>query len=160
MALIRPVFLLLLPLLLLSLAFAAVSTTLDAADAAASRDTDWELASIGPDEDFEEETALRTCGSGTAAGECSSAAIGEDDDGDDATVEATDAEEGANVSRRGLAGAYPAGRTRFISYGALTKNRVPCSQRGHSYYNCRPRRRANPYHRGCSVITHCARNLH
>nr|CAD1843210.1 unnamed protein product [Ananas comosus var. bracteatus] len=93
-------------------------------------------------------------------GECSSAEIGEDDDDDDATVEATDAEEGANVSRRGLAGAYPAGRTRFISYGALTKNRVPCSQRGHSYYNCRRRRRANPYRRGCSVITHCAGNLH
>ncbi|KAJ0977393.1 hypothetical protein J5N97_012867 [Dioscorea zingiberensis] len=52
------------------------------------------------------------------------------------------------------------GRASFISYGALMRNRVPCSRRGHSYYNCRQGRRANPYRRGCSVITRCARYLH
>ncbi|RRT50676.1 hypothetical protein B296_00043053 [Ensete ventricosum] len=51
------------------------------------------------------------------------------------------------------------GRQRFISYGALSRNRVPCNRRGHSYYNCRRSRRANPYRRGCSVITRCARFL-
>ncbi|KAJ8447828.1 hypothetical protein Cgig2_015191 [Carnegiea gigantea] len=33
----------------------------------------------------------------------------------------------------------------YISYGALNKNRVPCSRRGASYYNCRPGAQANPY---------------
>ncbi|XP_010549330.1 PREDICTED: protein RALF-like 19 [Tarenaya hassleriana] len=46
---------------------------------------------------------------------------------------------------------------RYISYGALRKNNVPCSRRGRSYYDCRRRKRVNPYRRGCSVITHCAR---
>ncbi|CAA2992358.1 rapid alkalinization factor-like [Olea europaea var. sylvestris] len=44
---------------------------------------------------------------------------------------------------------------RYISYGALQKNRVPCSRRGASYYNCRPGAQANPYTRGCSAITRC-----
>ncbi|GER32931.1 ralf-like 33 [Striga asiatica] len=47
-----------------------------------------------------------------------------------------------------------AGR-RYISYGALQRNRVPCSRRGASYYNCRPGAQANPYRRGCSRITRC-----
>ncbi|XP_039118741.1 rapid alkalinization factor-like [Dioscorea cayenensis subsp. rotundata] len=51
------------------------------------------------------------------------------------------------------------GRASYISYGALMKNRVPCNRRGSSYYNCRKGRRANPYRRGCSVITKCARYL-
>ncbi|CAN4123239.1 unnamed protein product [Withania somnifera] len=46
-------------------------------------------------------------------------------------------------------------RRRYISYGALSRNRVPCSRRGASYYNCRPGARANPYQRGCSAITRC-----
>ncbi|KAG9457973.1 hypothetical protein H6P81_002481 [Aristolochia fimbriata] len=58
----------------------------------------------------------------------------------------------SETSRRGL---YTA--KRYISYGALQKNRVPCNRRGASYYNCRPRGRANPYRRGCSVITRCKR---
>ncbi|XP_023903079.1 protein RALF-like 19 [Quercus suber] len=48
-------------------------------------------------------------------------------------------------------------RQRFISYGALRANSVPCGRRGHSYYNCNRRHRANPYRRGCNIITHCAR---
>ncbi|KAJ1381878.1 Rapid ALkalinization Factor [Sesbania bispinosa] len=51
-----------------------------------------------------------------------------------------------------------AGRQRYISYGALRANQVPCGRRGRSYYNCRQRGRANPYRRGCTRITHCARN--
>ncbi|XP_062204195.1 rapid alkalinization factor-like [Phragmites australis] len=44
---------------------------------------------------------------------------------------------------------------RYISYGALRRDTVPCSRRGASYYNCRPGAQANPYHRGCSRITRC-----
>ncbi|XP_068667372.1 rapid alkalinization factor-like [Aristolochia californica] len=58
----------------------------------------------------------------------------------------------SEISRRGL---YASNR--FISYGALQKNRVPCNRRGASYYNCRPRGRVNPYRRGCSAITRCKR---
>ncbi|KAJ8749269.1 hypothetical protein K2173_018749 [Erythroxylum novogranatense] len=47
--------------------------------------------------------------------------------------------------------------TRYISYGALLKNKAPCNRRGKSYYNCSWRGKANPYTRGCSVITHCYR---
>ncbi|KAB2009770.1 hypothetical protein E1A91_D10G193400v1 [Gossypium mustelinum] len=46
---------------------------------------------------------------------------------------------------------------RYISYGALRRNTVPCSRRGASYYNCRPGAQANPYSRGCSRITRCRR---
>ena len=44
-----------------------------------------------------------------------------------------------------------------IGYGALARNRVPCNQRGRSYYNCRGHQRANPYKRGCTRATRCAR---
>ncbi|CAN4111101.1 unnamed protein product [Withania somnifera] len=44
---------------------------------------------------------------------------------------------------------------KYISYGALQKNSVPCSRRGASYYNCKPGAQANPYTRGCSKITRC-----
>lgn len=53
---------------------------------------------------------------------------------------------------------FLAGRQRYIGYGALRANQVPCGKRGRSYYNCQQRGRANPYNRGCSKITHCARN--
>ncbi|XP_018823395.2 protein RALF-like 19 [Juglans regia] len=46
---------------------------------------------------------------------------------------------------------------KYISYGALKANGVPCGRRGQSYYNCQMRQQANPYRRGCSIITHCAR---
>ncbi|XVE92747.1 hypothetical protein REPUB_Repub01dG0126300 [Reevesia pubescens] len=58
----------------------------------------------------------------------------------------------SDISRRTLAG-----QKRYISYGALKQNRVPCNRRGNSYYNCGASGRANPYKRGCSVITHCYR---
>ncbi|CAN8326262.1 unnamed protein product [Cochlearia groenlandica] len=46
---------------------------------------------------------------------------------------------------------------RYISYNALKKNNVPCKRRGRSYYGCGKGKRANPYKRGCNVITHCYR---
>ncbi|THG10398.1 hypothetical protein TEA_022067 [Camellia sinensis var. sinensis] len=54
---------------------------------------------------------------------------------------ADDEEFGLNseVSRRILAS------TRYISYGVLQRNTVPCSRRGASYYNCRSGAQANPY---------------
>lgn len=49
----------------------------------------------------------------------------------------------------------------YISYGALSANRVPCPPRsGRSYYthDCwRARGQAHPYTRGCSAITRCRR---
>ncbi|KAG2316951.1 hypothetical protein Bca52824_020073 [Brassica carinata] len=49
----------------------------------------------------------------------------------------------------------------YISYGALSANRVPCPPRsGRSYYthNCfRARGPVHPYRRGCSSITRCRR---
>ncbi|XP_018852452.1 protein RALF-like 19 [Juglans regia] len=48
-------------------------------------------------------------------------------------------------------------RKKYISYGALKANSVPCGRRGNSYYNCQKRKRANPYKRSCNAITHCAR---
>ncbi|KAK1368685.1 hypothetical protein POM88_034777 [Heracleum sosnowskyi] len=55
-------------------------------------------------------------------------------------------------NRRVLAG------TSHISYDALNANKVPCGNRGQSYYNCGAAGRANPYQRGCSAVTRCARN--
>lgn len=49
----------------------------------------------------------------------------------------------------------------YISYGALSANRIPCPPRsGRSYYthNCfNTRGPVHPYSRGCSVITRCRR---
>ncbi|XP_057720520.1 rapid alkalinization factor-like [Arachis stenosperma] len=45
--------------------------------------------------------------------------------------------------------------SQYISYQALQRNTVPCSQRGASYYNCKPGAEANPYTRGCATITRC-----
>lgn len=45
--------------------------------------------------------------------------------------------------------------TKYISYGALQANSVPCSRRGASYYNCRPGAEANPYTRSCTAATQC-----
>ena len=50
--------------------------------------------------------------------------------------------------------------TRHISYAALRADQIPCNRRGQSYYNnCGTMERANPYQRGCSAITRCARNM-
>ncbi|PIN03771.1 hypothetical protein CDL12_23694 [Handroanthus impetiginosus] len=48
----------------------------------------------------------------------------------------------------------------YISYGALNRNNVPCNRRGQSYYNCNSHQKANPYSRGCTRVTNCARNNH
>ncbi|XP_058187996.1 rapid alkalinization factor-like [Rhododendron vialii] len=45
--------------------------------------------------------------------------------------------------------------TKYISYGVLEMDFVPCSIKGTSYYNCLLRGQANPYTRGCSAITKC-----
>ncbi|CAL0302431.1 unnamed protein product [Lupinus luteus] len=45
--------------------------------------------------------------------------------------------------------------SQYISYKALQRNTVPCTQRGSSYYNCKPEAIINPYTRGCNTITHC-----
>uniref|UniRef100_A0A0D9ZR92 Uncharacterized protein n=1 Tax=Oryza glumipatula TaxID=40148 RepID=A0A0D9ZR92_9ORYZ len=44
-------------------------------------------------------------------------------------------------------------------YAALDANKVSCNKRGQSYYqNCASQKAGNPYRRGCSAITRCARN--
>ncbi|KAJ7944430.1 Rapid ALkalinization Factor [Quillaja saponaria] len=52
-------------------------------------------------------------------------------------------------------------RPYYISYGALSANRIPCPARsGRSYYthNCfKARGPVHPYTRGCSAITRCRR---
>ncbi|KAL6619895.1 hypothetical protein ACP70R_031995 [Stipagrostis hirtigluma subsp. patula] len=64
----------------------------------------------------------------------------------------------ASDLRRALAGRQPTNR--YISYAALRADQVPCNQRGKSYYaNCATQQPANPYRRGCSQITRCARNM-
>ncbi|KAK7397182.1 hypothetical protein VNO78_18349 [Psophocarpus tetragonolobus] len=55
----------------------------------------------------------------------------------------------SEITRRILA------TSKYISYGALQRNTVPCSRRGASYYNCQPGAQANPYSRGCNAITRC-----
>nr|XP_020201658.1 protein RALF-like 22 [Aegilops tauschii subsp. strangulata] len=52
------------------------------------------------------------------------------------------------------------GNPRYISYAALRADAIPCDKRGQSYYtNCGSMQQANPYRRGCSAITRCARNM-
>ncbi|CAK9171062.1 unnamed protein product [Ilex paraguariensis] len=48
---------------------------------------------------------------------------------------------------------------RYISYGALERDNVPCNRPGNSYYNCVASGEVNPYSRGCNVITQCARSM-
>lgn len=43
---------------------------------------------------------------------------------------------------------------KYISYETLKKDLVPCARPGASYYNCHAVA-ANPYNRGCEVITRC-----
>lgn len=65
------------------------------------------------------------------------------------------------MHRRSLYWKSPAPTRYYISYGALSANRVPCPPRsGRSYYtpNCfRARGPVHPYTRGCSAITRCRR---
>ncbi|MBA0723313.1 hypothetical protein Golax_003898 [Gossypium laxum] len=46
---------------------------------------------------------------------------------------------------------------RYISYEALKRNNVPCSQQGRSYYECSTGKPVNPYSRGCTYATRCRR---
>ncbi|KAL9450430.1 hypothetical protein AB3S75_012218 [Citrus x aurantiifolia] len=64
-------------------------------------------------------------------------------------IEEEEFELDSEINRRILA------TNKYISYGALQRNSVPCSRRGASYYNCQNGGQANPYHRGCSAITRC-----
>ena len=61
------------------------------------------------------------------------------------------------LSRGDMTSIRGEGNTPFISYGALNENKVPCSRRGQSYTNCQPGAQANPWTRGCSKVSHCAR---
>ncbi|KAL8255458.1 hypothetical protein R6Q59_030525 [Mikania micrantha] len=47
---------------------------------------------------------------------------------------------------------------RYISYETLKRDVVPCGTPGSSYYNCNGNGVANPYNRGCEIITFCARD--
>ncbi|KAJ7979174.1 Rapid alkalinization factor [Quillaja saponaria] len=47
---------------------------------------------------------------------------------------------------------------KYISYHTLRRDMVPCDRPGASYYNCHAGQ-ANPYSRGCDIITRCARNI-
>jgi Rapid ALkalinization Factor (RALF) len=49
-------------------------------------------------------------------------------------------------------------QNRYISYAALRGDAVPCGRPGVPYYNCRSLPTANPYTRGCEIITLCARD--
>lgn len=72
--------------------------------------------------------------------------VGEDEEEMMMTMEET-----MEMRRRRLA------QSRYIGYDALKADSVPCGRRGRSYYDCNRRGRANPYTRGCSAITRCAR---
>ncbi|KAG0498163.1 hypothetical protein HPP92_002454 [Vanilla planifolia] len=78
---------------------------------------------------------------------CDGSSCGLFDDGEDMDVEGDRRE---LMARR---------RRRYLSYDMLKRNQVPCNRRGVSYYNCNRHGRANPYRRGCSYITRCARDL-
>ncbi|KDP39326.1 hypothetical protein JCGZ_01083 [Jatropha curcas] len=43
---------------------------------------------------------------------------------------------------------------KYISYETLKRDMVPCAKPGASYYDCHAGE-ANPYSRGCEVITRC-----
>uniref|UniRef100_A0A5B7B927 Protein RALF-like 34 n=1 Tax=Davidia involucrata TaxID=16924 RepID=A0A5B7B927_DAVIN len=77
---------------------------------------------------------------------------------DDEFVDEDGDTEGA-IHRRSLF--WGAMRYYYISYGALSANRIPCPPRsGRSYYthNCyKARGPVHPYTRGCSAITRCRR---
>ncbi|KAF0915939.1 hypothetical protein E2562_000578 [Oryza meyeriana var. granulata] len=92
-----------------------------------------------------------TCDS--AIGECD---VDDEDDVEELALLGAGASAGEAL-RRSLAARRPTNR--YVSYAALDANRVPCNKRGQSYYqNCASQKAANPYRRGCSAITRCARS--
>ncbi|KAL3634219.1 hypothetical protein CASFOL_021273 [Castilleja foliolosa] len=78
---------------------------------------------------------------------------------DPETIEEAEDEDG--LPRRSLYWRAPAPRKYYISYGALSANRIPCPARsGRSYYthNCyKTQAPVNPYYRGCTAVTRCRR---
>lgn len=44
---------------------------------------------------------------------------------------------------------------KYISYETLKKDAVPCDRPGAPYYNCHGMNKANPYNRGCEMISGC-----
>ncbi|KAK8489319.1 hypothetical protein V6N13_023468 [Hibiscus sabdariffa] len=50
-----------------------------------------------------------------------------------------------------------AGKRKAISYKALENNAAFCNQHGRSNHDCHRRKPINPYTRGCSITTRCAR---
>ncbi|KAI5355947.1 PREDICTED: RALF [Prunus dulcis] len=53
----------------------------------------------------------------------------------------------SEINRRILA------TSKYISYGAMQRNTVPCFRRGASCYNCQPGAQSNPYSSDCNAIT-------
>lgn len=122
--------------LLLALFLLSHSMASPAAEATAISASDWSRGAG--------DGGLPTCEG--RAGEC----VGGGNEEEEDLIESSD-------SVRRVLAAY---RGRYISYDALKRDRVPCDRRGQSYYNCSRQRQANPYRRGCTVITRCARMLH
>ncbi|CAL9759488.1 unnamed protein product [Musa acuminata subsp. burmannicoides] len=50
---------------------------------------------------------------------------------------------------------WAASGKKYISYEALKGDVVPCTKLGVPYYNCHSFPSANPYNRGCQVISGC-----
>ncbi|THU63524.1 hypothetical protein C4D60_Mb01t16700 [Musa balbisiana] len=50
---------------------------------------------------------------------------------------------------------WAAAGKKYISYEALKGDVVPCTKLGVPYYNCHSFPSANPYNRGCQVISGC-----
>ncbi|KAL6504628.1 hypothetical protein OROHE_023386 [Orobanche hederae] len=78
------------------------------------------------------------------------------------TIEEEEDKDEDGLPRRSLYWKAPGPRRYYyISYGALSANRVPCPPRsGRSYYthNCfKARGSVHPYTRSCSAITRCRR---
>ncbi|XP_010547519.1 PREDICTED: protein RALF-like 34 [Tarenaya hassleriana] len=118
------------------------------------------LASLPGSESFSESPSLVLLGDGLdwpiSYGDI--LGVGGEDDFDRDGTDADAAEEDGGGDRRSL---FWRRRRYYISYGALSANRIPCPPRsGRSYYthNCyRARGPVHPYSRGCSMITRCRR---
>lgn len=69
--------------------------------------------------------------------------------GDCLAVMETEMEMDSEINRRVLTM-----RKKFISYETLRRDMIPCARAGAPYYNCHVGP-ANPYSRGCEVISGC-----
>ncbi|XVF59406.1 hypothetical protein PTKIN_Ptkin07bG0273300 [Pterospermum kingtungense] len=102
-----------------------------------------------------EETSLKLMRDIALAWPLSMSLYSDNEEGDE---EIDDDEEESGYSRRSL---FWKRMRYYISYGALSANKIPCPPRsGRSYYthNCfRAHGPVHPYTRGCSRITRCRR---